>query len=100
MQAVATTPTMFIRIEMHLKIDLGAKVDFGWKKGMPPHSFWEPFCSKIHTNPEKTPSKKHLKIDTEKVEKMRGKCSQNGAKKGAEIEEKSEKLFCADVYGA
>ena len=38
-------------------------------------------------NPEKTPSKNHPKNDSEKVEKMRGKCSQNDAKMRSEIYE-------------
>ena len=36
-------------------------------------------------NPKKTRSKNHLKIDTEKVEKMREKTSENGAKTGSTI---------------
>ena len=66
--------------KMRPKIDLGAGVDFGCKKGMPPDSFWEPFWSKIHQQSGKNTFKTCRKNDTEQIEHMREKNLENGAK--------------------
>ena len=49
--------------------------------------------SNIRKNPEKTPSKKHEKIDAEKVWKMRAKSSQSEPKRMSKIIKKTLKIY-------
>ena len=69
--------------KMLLKIDVRERSRKRSEKGTPPESATEFFGSQngpfFMKNPEKTPSKKQPKIDTEKVEKMREKQSKNGS---------------------
>ena len=70
--------------QVHPKVALGAKVDFGSRNGRPPESFWEPFWSIFDPKTlKKTTSKNHLKFDTEKSRENERKNTKNGAEKGA-----------------
>ena len=60
----------------------------GAKRGAPGISFGRHLSSFLVKKRKKTPSGNHLKIDAEKVEKMRWRSSQNGAKTGSKIMEK------------
>ena len=64
------------------------------KGGVPYRVFGSHFGTILLQNRLKTRSENHRKIDTEKVEKMRPKSSQNGAKRGSKINEKLKAVFC------
>ena len=74
--------------KMHPKIELGAGIDFRCRKGRPRIYFWETFWSIFTKKPEKTPSKKHPKIDVGKVRKNEEKRPENMVKLGGKSMEK------------